>query len=192
MIAPNKQNLIQLGNQKKLTQNGYKLLKEKRAGLITYFLDLSATGKQIEIDLVTNHAKHIHDSKNLLSIYDIYNLNNYLFGDPSTYLHVSKKRVSGVRIDSIHVEVSAQPKEKLKKSVQIKLNDFSYSFPFIIKLAQLKLNCNNISQEILKTNRQIANLEKKIEDIDDTIKQIKAVLSDRENLEKGILIKLFV
>jgi vacuolar-type H+-ATPase subunit D/Vma8 len=48
MIAPNKQNLILLKNQKKVTQNGYKLLKEKRAGLIVYFLELSKKGKELK------------------------------------------------------------------------------------------------------------------------------------------------
>jgi vacuolar-type H+-ATPase subunit D/Vma8 len=192
MIAPNKQNLIYLGNQKKTTQSGYKLLKEKRAGLIKYFLELSKTGKEIETEILNNHAKNISKSISFLSIYNIYQLNSYLFGQPAIYSNISKKRVSGVYIDSIHIEVLQQVRDKLKNIVQNSLNNFSLSFPLLVKLAQLKLNCKYLAEEILKTNRQIANLEKKIQDINMTIKRIKSILNDKENLEKGILIKLFV
>jgi vacuolar-type H+-ATPase subunit D/Vma8 len=192
MIAPNKQNLILLGAQKKVTQSGYKLLKEKRAGLITYFLELSKTGKSIELELNTNHLNRVRLLGNFFSIYDIYELNDYLLGNPCSYLHISKKRVSGVYVDSIHIEVASLIKKNLKSIVSHNLRDFSHTFPLLIKLAQLKLNCKNLAAEILKTNRQIASLDKKIEEINNTIKYIKAVLSDKENLEKGILLKLFV
>jgi vacuolar-type H+-ATPase subunit D/Vma8 len=192
MIAPNKQNLIQLGNQKKVTQSGYRLLKEKRAGLISYFLNLSKSGKEVELELISNTSQSISKVAKLFSIYDIYQLNKYLFGEPSTYLYVSKKRISGVYIDSIHIEISAPIKKRLKNPIQKNLKAFSHTFPLLIKLAQHKLNCNHIAEEILKTNRQIANLEKRIESITASIKYINSVLSDKENLEKGILIKLFV
>lgn len=191
MIAPNKQNLIQLNNQKKITQNGYKLLKEKRAGLIKYFLELSREGKKLEFD-VSKYLKYINSSGRLFSIYDIIELNKYLFGNPSTYIHVSKKRVSGVYIDIIHIEISTSIRTKLKEIVQNKLESFSDIFPMLVKLGQLKLNCSRLAEEILKTNRQISNLEKKIEDITSITKKIRAILSDKENLEKGILMKLFI
>jgi vacuolar-type H+-ATPase subunit D/Vma8 len=192
MIAPNKQNLIQLKIQKKVTQNGYKLLKEKRAGLIVYFLKLSKQGKVFELELMKNNDANIHQFEQFFGLYDILKLNNYLAGTPATLLAVGKKRISGVYVDSIDLKVDSALKPKLKSNVQSTLDRFCTTLPRFIELSQLKLNCKHIADEILKTNRQIANLEKTIDTINSDIKYIRSVLSDKENLEKGILIKLFL
>ena len=191
MIAPNKQNLIQLNNQKKATLNGYKLLKEKRAGLIKYFLGLSKEGKKYELNNQNNYDFAFSTAK-LFSIYDIDDLNSYLLKSSESSICVLKKRVSGVYITTIEVETNIILQNRLKEITQNKLIHFSEIFPNIIKLTQLKLNCKLIAEEISKTNRQILNLEKKIEDINTTTKKIKSILSDKENLEKSILVKLFI
>jgi vacuolar-type H+-ATPase subunit D/Vma8 len=115
-----------------------------------------------------------------------------LVRSPATFLTITKKRVSGVYIDSINIEVLPPTRDMLKRQVQGVLEDFADMFPVFIELIQLKLNCSHIAQEILKTNRQIANLEKTIETINGNIKYIRSVLSDKENLEKGILMKIFL
>jgi H(+)-transporting ATP synthase subunit D len=192
MIAPNKQNLILLKNQKKVTQNGYKLLKEKRAGLIVYFLKLSKQGKEREMELMQNSSANISQFEEFFGLYDTQKLNSYLTGTPSSAVKVGKKRISGVYVDSIELEVKSSARARLKHNVQTKLDTFCDILPSFIELSQLKLNCKHIADEILKTNRQIANLEKTIDTINSDIKYIRGVLSDKENLEKGILIKLFL
>lgn len=192
MIAPNKQNLIILKNQQKTTQNGYKLLKEKRAGLIMYFLELSKKGKILEKKISEDYSNNLTNSFNQMSRYDISDLNARLATPPTVTVGVHKKRVSGVIIDLIDVNISSKPRPFLKKQVQSVLTNFSGSLPSFIELIQLKLNCKHIADEILKTSRQIANLEKKIESTAKDIKYIKSILSDKENLEKGILMKLFL
>ena len=53
----------------------------------------------------------------------------------------------------------------------------------------MKLNTKRIASEILKVNRQISNLERKVEDILAQIKYIQNSLMEKENFEKSVLIK---
>ena len=46
-----------------------------------------------------------------------------------------------------------------------------------------------MAYEILKTNRQISNIEKKIEEFTHQIKWIQSTLQEKDNLEKSTLIK---
>lgn len=191
MIAPNKQNLLTLEKQKKSYQNGHKLLKEKRNGLVLSFLELSRRGKKLEQSLSG-------DLKNFLALYErslTFVSSNSLLENiesiPSLDLEVKKKRFSGVYIKDLFLKVMTADRLNLRSELRSSLNVFGELFPRLLELVQLKLSCQEVAKEILKTNRQIANIEKKVEEFEATIKWMRATLQEKENLEKSVLIKIF-
>jgi len=191
MIAPNKQNLLLLKSQKKLVKNGHKLLKEKRAGLIINFLELAQKGKKLEQELSEGIQKVLDIYHKSITFTDTKKLIESLTKIPAMKLAVGKKKMSGVYITKLNIDVKKPEREDLKDDLRIGLNNFSKILPLVLQVSQLKLNCSKISTEITKTSRQISNLERKMDDIDQQSKFIRATLQEKENLEKATLIKIF-
>jgi vacuolar-type H+-ATPase subunit D/Vma8 len=191
MIAPNKQNLLIQKNQKKLVANGYKLLKEKRAGLIVTFLEFATKGKKLEKQVSTQITSILNAYRSGLAFVSSQALFESLKSKPSLNLSISKKRVSGVYVDSLNLQTKIPKREELKFDIATSLESFGHFFPLLLELSQLKINTLRIAAEIDKTNRQIQNLERKIEDIEAEIKFIENALNEKSNLEKATLIKIF-
>lgn len=191
MISPNKQNLILLKQQKKLTQNGHKLLKEKRNGLIINFLQICKEGKSLEQELLSKINGFLEKYNGITSFISTSQLLDALTKTPGLSLMVEKKRLSGVYINQFILTVEPPQRELLKKVLQDVLSNFGELFKGIVELSQTKINAENISLEIHKTNRQISNLEQKIEQIEQDIKYIKSALMEKENYEKSVLMKIF-
>ncbi len=191
MIAANKQNLLLLKSQKKLVQNGHKLLKEKRSGLIVTFLNLSKKGKELEKKISSEVQKALEIYSQSITFTDTLSLLKLLTQVPALKLDTQKKRISGVYVQNLNLKVKPPKREKIKTGISKGLNSFAKYLPILLELIQLKLNCQKIAEEITKTNRQISNLEKKIENIEDDIKFINSALQEKQNLEKATLIKIF-
>lgn len=191
MLAPNKQNLLILKNQNTLIASGHKLLKEKRTGLINTFLKLAREGKILEKKVSSEFEKILINYKQASYFVDKGNLFEKLSPVSTVELEITKKRISGVRVENIDIVVEATVNNDLKPKLKTALWKFANFFPELMKLEQNKLTCQKIAQEIHKVNRQINNLDKKIEDIQAQIKQIKQVLQEQSNLEKATLIKIF-
>ncbi len=191
MIAANKQNLLLLKSQKKLVQNGHKLLKEKRSGLIVTFLNLSKKGKELEGKISSEVQKALEVYGQSITFTDTLSLLNLLSPVPALKLDTQKKRISGVYVQNLNLKVKPPKRKKIKAGISKGLNNFAKYLPILLELIQLKLNCQKIAEEITKTNRQISNLEKKIENIEDDIKFINSALQEKQNLEKATLIKIF-
>ena len=110
---------------------------------------------------------------------------------PATSLSVEKKRITGVYIESFNLQVQNPLRSGLKPAIKSIFEIFGRIFPDFVKLAQMKSNCTKISKEIIKTNRQINNLENKIVEIAADIKYINSALQEKANSEKAVLIKIF-
>ena len=191
MLAPNKQNLLLLKATLKSQQNGYRLLKEKRSGLILNFLQLAKQGKTIEKE-VSNQRQQILSYYLLnLSLVSQTSLNTALGKTESLQLISVKKKMSGVSLTQLKAEINIPDRSYLRTKLQIALATFASLFPKIIMLSQLKSNCQLLAFEIKKVTRQISNLEQKIEQTVADLKFIKQTLDERNNLEKATLIKSF-
>jgi len=191
MIAPNKQNLILLKGQLKLIQNGHKLLKEKRAGLISHFLEFARRGKLIEQSLFKEFSVVLNTYEKSLTFVSVESLFKNLPAIPAMLFKSVRKRLSGVYIQNFSIKIEAPARENIKIDIQNSLTDFSYLFPLMLELVQLKINTKFLAEEILKTNRQIANLEEKTLNTQADIKFIQTALNEKENFEKATLIKIF-
>lgn len=191
MLAPNKQNLLILKIQKKLVGNGHKLLKEKRSGLILTFLKFAKRGRDLEREVSFNLQKILKTYAGGLTFISSQSLLNFLTPIPSLNLKVAKKRISGVYVDDLNLELKIPSRKNLKTFLNQTLRAFASFFPKLVSLSNLKINCQRVAREIEKTNRQIQNLENKIENIDNEIKFIETALNEKSNLEKATLIKIF-
>ncbi len=191
MLAPNKQNLLLLKKQKNTYKNGHKLLQEKRNGLILSFLNLSRKGKEME-------QKMSKDLSKILSLYDK-NLSfisakailDNLTNEPAVNLTVKKKRLSGVQVQDLQIEVNPPKREIFKQGIRTSLEKMGQYLPTLLELVQLRQTCASLGIEILKTGRQISAIEGRIEETEAQVKWIKSTLDEKSNLEKSILITIF-
>jgi vacuolar-type H+-ATPase subunit D/Vma8 len=193
MLAPNKQNLLILKGQITLVKNGLKLLKEKKSGLIYTFLDLAKQGKILEQKSSKEVAKILNNYERVTAFISTEELSLLLLNNPIKVMNltVHKKRISGVYVDDLKVDILPPNRPSLKTDLQSILTIFGNFLPVILELSQLKLTTEKIAIEIQKVSRQISNLERKVEDINSQIKFIKNALMEKENFEKAVSIKLF-
>lgn len=191
MLSPNKQNLILLKQQSTLTKNGYKLLQEKRNGLIINFLKISREGKTLEEALMKKLEGYVARYTSVTAFVSVDELLNALTKSAALSLNIDKKRLSGVYVNEFDLLIEPPIRDNLKQSIQDVLYQFGDLFKEVVELSQMKSNAENLSQEIHKTNRQISNLEQKIDSISANIKYIKSALMEKENYEKSVLMKIF-
>ncbi len=191
MLAPNKQNLLLVKKQKKLIANGLKLLKEKRTSLVILFLQQAKRGKQLEQQLSQDLQK-VMDNYQVNTVFtNLPDLLEQLTQQPTLHLSVKRKRTFGVYLNQLSLDLAIPNRASLNPKVQDALNGFARFFPLILEIAQLKLNCERIAKEIEKTNRQISNLETRLENLKAEEKFITTSLNEKQNLEKATLIKIF-
>jgi len=191
MLAPNKQNLILLKGQLKLIKNGHKLLKEKRSGLIVNFLDLSRRGRNLEQELSKDLSGVLAAYESSLTFVSAHSLLKNLTTVPAILFRSVRKRMSGVYIQNFSITIQPPQRPSLKTDITSSLSAFAHVFPVVLELAQLKINCTRLANEILKTNRQISNLERRTDETNGQIKFIKSALEEQANFEKATLISIF-
>ena len=102
MITPNKQNLLAQKKQIKIVQNGLKLLKEKRTGLVSKFLELAKKGKLLESELNKDQKQVFSIYTEAMTFASVASLKNSLPDDAYIQIQVEKKRVSGVYLENIN------------------------------------------------------------------------------------------
>jgi V/A-type H+/Na+-transporting ATPase subunit D len=190
MLAPNKQNYLLLKKQQANTEKGLKLLKEKRNSLISIFLKLARQGKIIEQTLATESSLFMNYYLKEVAFLDQQTLLDSMTSVPSTRLTVKKKKVSGVAVEQIDLDVQA-PNRNWRPAISNAFQDFSLLLPDVLELSQIKINCQRFAIEIKKVSRQIVNVEKLIETIRTDKHTIKQALAEKDNFEKATLIKLF-
>jgi H(+)-transporting ATP synthase subunit D len=191
MLAPNKQNLILLKNQKKLLKNGHKLLKEKRTGLIISFLEMANEGKALELAMRKSLKYVIQNYRQSLAFTSTAALSEAIEPRAVHNLDIQRKRISGVYMDRFFYEGADPERKGIKPTIRQPLSEFARIFKQLLTLSQLKINIQRVAYEIQKTSRQIVNLERKIEDTADQIKYITMMLNEKANFEKATLIKIF-
>jgi V/A-type H+-transporting ATPase subunit D len=191
MLAPNKQNLLLTKKRQKSVNLGLKLLKEKRTGLIKSFLDVAREGKQKQSEISSEIEDFFLKYNSKISIIDLNTLIDNLIRQPNSYMQVNKKKISGVQVENLIIQLKKSINYQLKDDIINIINKFTEYFPQIIIISQLKKTCQIISKEIERVNRQIANLETQTLQLSEDIKQIQSVLNERDNLEKATLIQLF-
>lgn len=188
MLPNNKQTLILLKKRQKTLESGHKLLNEKKNILINIFLDLCTKGAELEKRTVNSGV--LENYYSVVSLIDIESLIKKLKIESVVNLKLSHKKVAGIQIQEVSLNIKNLTRN-LKPQIQTVFHSFNIFFETIFQISLLKQNTTKIASAIIQTNRQILNLEKKIEQNQAQIKHIKQALSEKENAEKAVMIKIF-
>ena len=154
-------------------------------------MEFAKRGKELENKISEELQKSLKVYNQSLTFINTQILLGVLQRIPAINLKTNKKRVSGVRIQSLAVKVKPPKRDNIKPDISYGLNNFAKYFPVLLELVELKINTEKLASEIIKTNRQISNLENKLDKIDSDIKYIQDTLQEKQNLEKATLIKIF-
>jgi V/A-type H+-transporting ATPase subunit D len=164
-IAATKTNLLRMKKSLSLTQEGFELLDEKRRILLT---ELSAI-----IDAVDEHQKKVDDA--MRSAYSIVDKAVVAMGrrrveeagfavNIKSSIFVSHKRVMGVNIPVIDLEVNGKPPFYSPTGVNLYVDEaiekFTAALEMIAKLAEKKITLLRLAEEARKTIRKVNALEK--------------------------------
>ncbi|GAB4143904.1 MAG: hypothetical protein OHK0017_01890 [Patescibacteria group bacterium] len=155
------------------------------------FLDMCREGKELESSLNSSLEPVLQNYDRNATFISTPNLLGHLKTQATTALKVETVRISGVLLEKINYRSKLPDRTNLKPKLAESLNAFGAYFPKILQVTQIKHNTQKIAKEILKTNRQIANLENRIEEIEQNIKFINNSINERLNFEKAVLINIF-
>lgn len=198
MHSKNKQTLLQFKKQKKVVKKSRKLLDEKLNGLIKAFRESVIEGYKLEEEVKQKSGSIVGKymwatsfvSSKKLKQFSISNLKDTT---TSPYeLKADNKKYFGIKIPTLELVVKPlNLSNKLKPVLSKSITDFNQKLPLFVKLIQARIKSQILADEIIKTNRLIANIDIMLEKITIDINKITAYLMEKENETKAILIKLF-
>ncbi|MFH1780911.1 MAG: V-type ATP synthase subunit D [Candidatus Nealsonbacteria bacterium] len=192
-VNPTRMELLRLKRKLKTAERGYKLLKDKRDGLMKEFMLIIRKSK--------NYRKDTEEKikKALLSFVFAASLTEPEFIEEALALPTQKikleaktKNVMGVRIPQFEYQEEG---ELLCYSLASTPSDLDESLLILsevlkeaVKLAEIEHSARLLAQEIEKTRRRVNALEYVfIPNIKETIKYIEAKLTEQE---RGVIITL--
>jgi len=163
-ISPTRINLLNLKKELKTAEKGYRLLKDKRDGLIKTFMaviqetrDLRA---KIEESLPQALRTYVEASSPIADkIHDI----AFLLPNAECYLEVETRSVMSVPIPQfkLHRSGRAFAYGLLETSGELdnSLVQLETALPLLIRLAELEKTVENLAEEIERTRRRTSALE---------------------------------
>ncbi len=163
-VNPTRINLLNLKKELKVAEKGYKLLKDKRDGLVRTFMDVvyktQEKRERVNKELPGVFTSYLGASASVArKVHDI----AFLLPNTKTKLEVSTKSIMSVPIPEISItregrafsygilETSGELDNATKKLEVI--------LPDLIKLAQLEKTLENLADEIERTRRRTSALE---------------------------------
>ncbi len=193
IVNPTRMELLGLRRRLKTAEQGYKLLKDKRDGLMKEFMEIIREvrnfRKKVEFELQGAFKNFLYATANILpeELEEILSVPTR-----KIRLEAKIKNVMGVNISEFTYEETGdflcyslgQTPSDLDESIRI----FSETTKDLVKLAQIEYSAKLLAVEIEKTRRRVNALEYVfIPDIKETIKYIEAKLIEQE---RSVLITL--
>jgi V/A-type H+-transporting ATPase subunit D len=192
-VNPTRQELLMLKRKLKTSERGYKLLKDKRDGLMKQFMAIIREAKDLRVSVeeqlsVGFRAFLFASAKTPPDILKV------SFLDPSmkTYLKADVKNVMSVDVPQFEYRqegsflsygFSLTPSE-----LDVALDSFSSTLKDMVRLAEVEHSAKLLAEEIEKTRRRVNALEHVyIPRMKETIKFIQSKLAEQE---RGTLITL--
>lgn len=192
-VNPTRQELLKLKIKLKTAERGWKLLKEKRDGLMKSFMKIIRQAKeqreQVESELGEGFKYFILASAQMRPS-EI--RESIMWPGMKTSLTASTKNVMSVEIPQFEYKEEgdwlsyslATTSSALDKSIET----FANSLKYMVKLAEIEHSAKLLAEEIEKTRRRVNALEYVfIPNIRETIKYITAKLNEQE---RGALVSL--
>lgn len=195
-IKATRMELLKLKRQAKTAQRGYKLLKEKRDGLMKKFMEIirqtKAQRELLEKELAFSSKKFAFSCSGMLSreIEEI-------FSHPASKISIDVKTENIMSVwipkfsHSIEGSVKCYSDFSSPLGMSESLESFWGALELIISLAENEHSCRLLSFEIEKTRRRVNALEYVIiPRVKKNIKLITAKLDEQERSEKITRMKI--
>lgn len=194
-IAATKTNLLKVKKSLALTKEGYELLDEKRKILINELNALVNVTDKLEkdVDVKLRQAYEVAD-KAMITMGRRNAQALSLSMDISNDISISQRRVMGVDVPTIALNVVDRPPYHSPHDVSFYADDTILKFKEVLKLlaelAEKKIALLRIAEEAFKTIRKVNALEKiYIPGYEDTFKYISERL-DEEGRESFLMLKM--
>lgn len=196
VVNPTRMELQRLKRELKITERGYRLLKDKQDELIRLFMEVVNEAKTLHEEvsrLLVDATKKLNDATartNKSSVYD-----SLVIPSGELKLNYKEKNVMSVIVPVIEVE-------------DIKIKDIPYSFhytsasldeavvklkelaPKLIKLAEIEKRVDLMSKEIENTRRRVNAIEHiRLPNLRSNIKMIVLKLDDHERFNTVRMMK---
>lgn len=195
-IKATRMELLKLKRQAKTAQRGYKLLKEKRDGLMKKFMEIIRETKTqrdlLEQKLATASKQFVLSTSSMLS-----NEVEEIFSSPSSKISIDVKteNIMSVWIPKFQYSIEGNVKCYSDFSSPLgmadSLNNFWDALSVIMDLAGNEHSSRLLSYEIEKTRRRVNALEYVIiPEIKRKVKFITSKLDEQERSEKIIRMKI--
>jgi len=195
-IKATRMEYLKLKKRLKTAKRGYKLLKEKRDGLMKKFMEIvretKATRKEVEESLATA-SKQFAISTSTVMEKEV----EELFMLPSPHVEVSSTRenIMSVWVPEFEYKIEGDFKTysdfTAPLGMETSLKKFWQAFEKMVKLAGIEHAARLLSFEIEKTRRRVNALEYIIiPEIEIKMKYISSKLDEQERAEKIIRLKI--
>jgi len=195
-VNPTRMEMLKLKKRLKIAEQGYKLLKDKRDGLMKEFIqiikEVKNLRKEIEPELQAAFQSFIFAS----AVASTWKIDEFLaFPRKKIFLEAKTKNVMGVNIpifdyqekDNFISYSLTQTPADIDESAKI----FSTIFKKMVVLAQIEHSAKLLALEIEKTRRRVNALEYVfIPNIKETIKYITTKLAEQERSVLTTLMKI--
>lgn len=192
-VNPTRQELLKLKIKVKTAERGWKLLKEKRDGLMKSFMAIIREAKELRVKLeeeLGDGFKYFILASAQMRPSEV--RESIMWPGMKTSLKAATKNVMSVEIPELEYHEEGDwlsysistTSSALDKSIET----FALSLKHMVKLAEIEHSAKLLAEEIEKTRRRVNALEYVfIPDIRETIKYITAKLNEQE---RGAIVSL--
>ncbi len=184
-ISPTRVALLNLKRELKVAEKGYKLLKDKRDGLMKVFLAVIRDARALRADIEDRsgdafamyaRASALIHTKNLQAA--------FLEPGVSFALEVSTAHVMSVPVPTFDIKKSGDPYAygmlESNADLDASIERFDGVLTDIVRLAALEKTAERLAEEIERTRRRVSALENtRIPNLRDTIRFINQQLEER-------------
>ena len=185
-ISASKMVLLKLKTRKTTAERGYKLLKDKRDGLMKTFLDIIREAKKLRIDAenkLREAQKHFLMAETTMSKEWV--ISALAVPLKTMTMRMSTKNIMSVRIPVFDVsfQKSGNTADLMSMNTEFlaAINEFTGVVEILIKLAETEKAIENMALEIEKTRRRVNSLEyKMIPEINEILKLVRMKLAEQE------------
>lgn len=184
-VTPTRITLLNLKKELKVAQKGYKLLKDKRDGLMKKFMATIREARDLRESVEARLGGAFFEYTKASALMHDKTI-DVAFMIPGTIidLDVKVKTVMSVDIPQFEIKKEGNPFSygilETNGNLDSAVAKFDEVFADIIKLAELEKAAENLAEEIERTRRRVSALEnKRIPDLKDTVRFITQQLEER-------------
>ncbi|MBP9749493.1 MAG: V-type ATP synthase subunit D [Candidatus Pacebacteria bacterium] len=184
-ISPTRVALLNLKRELKVAEKGYKLLKDKRDGLMKVFLGVIRDARALRAAVEERSGDAFATYARASALMHAKNLNAaFLEPGVSFALNVRTTHVMSVPVPTFDIEKSGDPHAygmlESNGDLDVSIERFDEVLTDIVRLAGLEKTAERLAEEIERTRRRVSALENtRMPNLRDTIRFINQQLEER-------------